>query len=105
MYESPIKLIMGEMQTQVEENCMMVVQSYGFDVDKNELVKALEYDRGQYDKGFHDGTVRQLEELFGIESYERIIPESIQVKDTGYYNLQHKYMAIFLTEHIGGEQE
>lgn len=55
MYEPPIKLIMGEMQTQFEENCMRAVQSYGFDVDKNELVKALEYDRNQYEKGYADG--------------------------------------------------
>lgn len=55
MYEPPIKLIMGELQTQFEENCMRAVQSYGFDVDKNELVKALEYDRNQYEKGYADG--------------------------------------------------
>ncbi len=55
MYEPPIKLIMGEWQTQFEENCMRAVQSYGFDVDKNELVKALEYDRNQYEKGYADG--------------------------------------------------
>lgn len=55
MYEPPIKLIMGEMQTQFEENCMRAVQSYGFDVDKNELVKALEYDRNQYEKDYADG--------------------------------------------------
>lgn len=55
MYEPPIKLIMGKMQTQLEENCMKTVQSYGFDVDKNELAKTLDYDRNQYEKGYADG--------------------------------------------------
>lgn len=65
MYEPPIKLIMGEMQTQFEENCMRAVQSYDFDVDKNELVKALEYDRNQYEKGYADGRHDAVEVVHG----------------------------------------
>ena len=56
MWKSPIEQIAGEIQTAYENECMRVVQSYGFNVDKEELIKALQYDRGQYDKGFADAS-------------------------------------------------
>lgn len=59
MYESPIQRIVGEMQTrmmQQEEDSMMmqVRQQVGYAVDKEELLKALQYDREQYRKGYSD---------------------------------------------------
>ena len=54
IYESPITLLAGEMQTTMEANCLKVVQSYGFDVNAEELAKALAYERDQYDKGYAD---------------------------------------------------
>jgi hypothetical protein len=74
-YESPIRMIVGEMETKMEADTMSVIQRYGIDVDKDELIKALNYDRGQYEKGYADrgnmivpvtletdqsGTVRQI---------------------------------------------
>lgn len=53
-YESPIRMIVGEMETKMEADTMSVIQRYGIDVDKEELIKALNYDRGQYDKGYRD---------------------------------------------------
>lgn len=67
-YESPIKLnaipemeegwtdkiakyIAGETDKLVLESCMKVK----CDVDEAELIKALQYDRGQYEKGYADG--------------------------------------------------
>lgn len=101
-YISPIEVFASDMMIEVERKqegeILKAVQNVGVNVDKEELIKALAYDRDQYNKGFRDGIARRMEELFGIDDYERIIPESIQVKDTGYYNLQHKYMAIFLAE-------
>ena len=52
MYESPITLVADQMRTEMEANCVKVVQSYGFDVNAEELAKALAYDRDQYDKGY-----------------------------------------------------
>ena len=52
LYESPITLVADQMRTEMEANCVKVVQSYGFDVNAEELAKALAYDRGQYDKGY-----------------------------------------------------
>ena len=57
-YQSPIELIMGEIQTHVENDSVKAVQSYGFNIDKAELEKALKYDRDQYDKGYSDARMR-----------------------------------------------
>ena len=54
LYESPITLVADQMRTEMEANCVKVVQSYGFDVNAEELAKALAYDRDQYDKGYAD---------------------------------------------------
>lgn len=53
-YESPITMIMHEVETKIENDCVMAVQKYGFDVDADELWKALKYDRQQYLKGYED---------------------------------------------------
>lgn len=72
MYESPINKIIGEMKTQMikdEEGQLMVqvTQAIGYDVDKNELIKALNYDRQQYEKGYADA-LKVLDEIkAGIE--------------------------------------
>ena len=59
MYKSPIETIYGELQTQmVQENENMVmkaIRKVGINVDKEELIKALQYDRNQYTKGYEDG--------------------------------------------------
>ena len=55
MYEDVIKLIKTNMEMQIEDEIMRAVQRVGVTVDKDELLKALEYDRRQYDKGYSDG--------------------------------------------------
>lgn len=54
-YESPIKVIMGNMRMEQEDNIFRAVREYGVDVDKDELIKALKYDREQYEKGYING--------------------------------------------------
>lgn len=54
MYESTINQILGEIQVTYENECMKAVQSVGFDVNKEELIKALMYDRNQYEKGYRE---------------------------------------------------
>ena len=63
MYESPITQIVGEMTTKYEDDCLKVVQSYGFTVNKEELTKALQYDRGQYAKGYSDGYTKAIDDF------------------------------------------
>lgn len=58
MYESPINFIFGDIQTQIvkqqENEAYMAVQKCGVDVDKEELMRALQYDREQYEQGYED---------------------------------------------------
>jgi len=58
-YESPIELIYHEtfpkLIKQQEELIMHGCLDIGVYVDKEELIKALKYDRRQYEKGFADG--------------------------------------------------
>ena len=62
-YESPIEVIYRDIQNQInadfEKNCVEAVCSYGFNVNKEELKKALVYDRDQYNKGYYDA-IHQL---------------------------------------------
>lgn len=55
MYKSPIEMLTQSFNFQVENGVYKAVESYGINVDKDELLKALQYDRNQYDKGFADG--------------------------------------------------
>ena len=54
MYELPIKVIQGELETQLEGEILKAVHRVGVTVDRDELIRALRYDREQYQKGFDD---------------------------------------------------
>lgn len=59
MYESPITQMIDDITTEMihqQEDAIMVQikQSVGYAIDKDELVKALQNDRNQYEKGFND---------------------------------------------------
>lgn len=55
MYDSPIKVMFGQMETQIDNKVIKAIQQIGIEIDKVELVRALQYDRNQYDRGFADG--------------------------------------------------
>lgn len=67
MYNSPIEMTYGELQTQMmqeeEELIMKAVRNVGVNVDKGELIKALQYDRDQYTKGYKDGKNEVLDKI------------------------------------------
>ena len=82
-YQSPIDLIMGQMNTSYENGICKAVQDVGVNIDKNELLKALQYDRGQYQKGYADRdseivrcrdckfyTDTQICPVFGMDRYD-----------------------------------
>lgn len=59
-YESPITRIQStlieEMVKKEEDHLMCEVrQTIGYQIDKAELIKALNYDRDQYERGYQDG--------------------------------------------------
>ena len=55
MYKSPIEVVYGQLQTKFEGDVIKAVQSYHINVDKEELIKALDYDRDQYEAGYNAG--------------------------------------------------
>ena len=69
LYKSPIEVIHGEMQMNIENGIYKAVQNVGVVVDKDELLKALLYDREQYEKGYADAREKAIDEfVMEIES-------------------------------------
>lgn len=54
-YESPINVVLGKMRFEQENGIYKAIQEQGVYVDKDELIKALKYDREQYEKGYYNG--------------------------------------------------
>ena len=63
MYKSPIELMQTQIETDFENQIITAVARTGIYVDKYELIKALQYDRNQYDKGFDDGRKETAKEI------------------------------------------
>lgn len=54
MYNSPIELFKGDMNVELEGTILRAVANVDVNVNKEELLKALNYDRKQYEKGYQD---------------------------------------------------
>ncbi len=67
MYKSPIEVYYKDMRTKIENNIFEAVCDVGVSVDKDELVKALQYDRGQYEKGYADGLLHRADEWISVD--------------------------------------
>lgn len=63
MFESPINLLTSGIRTEIEGQILKAVQNVGVFVDKEELLKALKYDREQYSKGYADGYEKAVDEF------------------------------------------
>ena len=78
MWESPIQIIENEMHNhwrmQMENGILKAVKNVGIDVDKEELMRALLYDRQQYDKGYADG-VKEVCERIVARVHEYFVSE------------------------------
>lgn len=97
-YESPITQIIGQLETQMEDDCMKVVQQCGFDVNKEELARALTYDRDQYDKGYDDGYTKAIDDVM---AKAKEIQEE-QIKNLEQHPKRHgKQWAIYINTHLG----
>lgn len=92
MYESPVNVIYGEMQTQIEGDIFKAIQNVGVDVNKEELIKALMYDREQYSKGYSDGYNQAITEF----------AERLKIKLGSYYD---HYMIDEVAEEMKGGVE
>lgn len=69
MWESPIEAIYKGLQMQYEDAVINAVQKYDIKINKEELVKALEYDRKQYEKGEWDMFCLITSVWYGKECY------------------------------------
>lgn len=63
MYESPIEAIYENVKTQFDDAVLKAVQKVGINVDKGELIRALRYDRDQYNHGYSDGWYAKEESI------------------------------------------
>ena len=75
-YKSPIEIKQYDVEKDIakwveDKIHAEIVQQFGVFVDKDELVKALYYDRGQYEKGWIDGYETAVGEIF--ENYKKEI--------------------------------
>lgn len=88
-YTSPIQLVLSDIQMKLEDNVCEAVQSVGVNVDKDELIKALQYDREQYSKGFTDGYKQ------GIKMGKSIVIEELKrcIENGFERNIDVKFMA------------
>lgn len=60
-WESPIDVIYEDVATQFEGEVLKAVQRCEIKVDKEELIKALAYDRKQYEQGYGNGYADGME--------------------------------------------
>ena len=87
MYKSPISIIESTMDSfyqtiikQKDDAIFAEIQhSFGVDMDKDELIRALQYDRGQYEKGYADGKADAVQQWIPVT--ERL-PEDDLPKDS-----------------------
>lgn len=89
MYKSMIEVISTGIQTTIENGVYKAVESYGIKVDKNELLRALVYDRSQYEKGYSDGLNEGLkhdEILELLKEIQNRLQEAFCLKDTLYHS-------------------
>ena len=85
MYKSPITIIESTIDSiykdivkKKDDAIFAEIQSsFGVDVDRQELIRALQYDRNQYEKGYADGKADAMAEL-------------VRCKDCEYYKEQEK---------------
>lgn len=67
MYKSPVSIMETAVRKIVEERdneiFYKIQSALGVDVDRGELMRALQYDRNQYEKGYADGKADAMEEI------------------------------------------
>lgn len=87
MYKSPISIIESTMDSlyqtiikQKDDAIFAEIQhSFGVDLDKDELIRALQYDRGQYEKGYADGKADAVQQWIPVSERLPNINESVLV--------------------------
>lgn len=86
-YVSPITVELRQIQRKLDNFILNEIRKYDVKVDKEELVKALKYDRNQYEKGYADGKK---------EATREILQEVVNAWNTG--NLNQRELAYICTK-------
>lgn len=66
MWESPIRVLQTQFESQIEGDVMKAVCKYGIDIDKDRLLEILQNDRNSYDRGYADGKREVCEKVICI---------------------------------------
>jgi hypothetical protein len=79
MYKSPIEVLSQSLKLEIEKGVYKAVENYGINVDKDELIKALQYDRNQYNKGYADGYSEFAFDFYKAfrEHYKAYVPDGL----------------------------
>lgn len=79
MYKSPIEVLSQSIKLEIEKGVCKAVENYGINVDKDELIKALQYDRNQYNKGYADGYSEFAFDFYKAfrEHYKAYVPDGL----------------------------
>ena len=102
MYESPITQNIVDISNQITElldGRLMyeVQQAIGYEIDKEELIKALNYDRNQYQKGYEDGRNEWIPISERLPDNRRVVEvtafwhETYQVMQGQYFGSSYCY--------------
>ena len=89
MYESPISMFTKQLRDDLDNGILQAVHRVGIVVDKAELLKALSYDRDQYEKGFQDGishnVVRHARWIAQDDTFTRFMCSECELKNYDGY--------------------
>ena len=77
-YQPIIEIASDVVRSKLENDVFEAIYSYGINVDKDELIKALKYDRQQYEKGFADGCRHSIKD-FKAEVAREILNELLKM--------------------------
>ena len=92
-YEPPITVELRQIQRKLDNFILNEIRKYDVKVDKEELVKALKYDRNQYEKGYANGKKDAAEKIL-TTIYRRI----------RYATFQQTF-ALEVVKHVANELE
>ena len=92
-YESPVTLLCQQVAdaiTQDQENKIMAEIKYqmAVDINKEELLKALKYDRDQYNKGYNDGYLAGAQ--YAMDEMQKRLNDACESEIVKFFNETHK---------------
>lgn len=91
MYQSPIEIfrtfddMVTKFSKEQDELIVRACMNVGVDVDRDELIKALDYDRHQYEKGYADGRIDERK-----AQWHKFHWNDERLKDRYWYLVAHK---------------